>query len=53
MSTTPITCPKCNAYIRVAVQPSTIVAVKTDGKVQQLLVTFHGQVVAHECKEDK
>lgn len=48
MSTTPINCPKCNAILRVAVQPSKISAL-----LDHIIVVFNTQMVAHTCKETK
>jgi predicted nucleic-acid-binding Zn-ribbon protein len=46
VSTSPIRCPKCGAWIRVSVQVSQIVVSK-----DQLKVFFDTQTVAHTCKE--
>lgn len=48
MTTMLITCPKCGAYIRAAVQPSTI-----EVEDESLYVSFDSQTVAHVCKEEK
>lgn len=46
MSTVPITCPNCGAWLRVAVQ-----ACRIDVFDTQLRVHFDMQNVAHTCKE--
>lgn len=48
MSTVPLRCPKCGAWLRVAVQPSSI-----DVEEESLFVYFDSQTVAHTCKEEK
>lgn len=50
MSTTPIVCPYCGGWLRVAVQAAHITKSKLG---DQLRVVFHEQLVAHVCKENK
>jgi hypothetical protein len=49
MTTMLITCPKCGAHVRAAVQPSTIEVQDDDS----LYIWFDSQTVAHTCKEKK
>ena len=46
MSTVAISCPNCNASLRVSVQPSIINVMS-----KSMFVTFDSQTVAHVCKK--
>lgn len=50
MATIPVNCPWCKTWIRVAAQPSRIA--RGQGRLDQLIVQFSDQVVAHICKEE-
>jgi hypothetical protein len=49
MSTVPITCPNCGAYLRVSVQPCSIEVNENTGN---MWVKFDDQIVAHTCHEE-
>ena len=48
MSTSPVRCPECGEWVRVAIQPS---VVKVNKEFGSMKVMFDDQNVAHTCKE--
>jgi len=47
MSTTPLRCPGCGEWLRVAVQVSKIIK-----NEESMIVQFDNQAVAHICKKE-
>lgn len=50
MTTTPVRCPECGEWLRVAVQVRLINWSDETPRKQQLYVAFDDQHVAHMCK---